>query len=328
MNENFRFCEKLRWLWHDCGTVGRRPQLVGLPILRLIYVLLILNGLVSIGMSGDNRNRTLLGNRAVQRELKLSEEQQAKIDKILAEIEEEIERGVKATGVTKQDAPDKFASVEARIAESIIAEHTSRLQAILDQGQALRLWQIGAQASGPDVFYHNRTKRVLNFTRPQLERMAELSDKMVEEVKQLATDVDMDLKEIKQRVVLANKKLFDATLALLSAQQRQSFDQLLGPPFDLELLERADGVKPRSLTFIHGLSGQNQYILANSSETRRQLGLTGEQSEKIQSLVKKADEDLTELRLGTLKSTKVDFAELGLDEKRQVVRTILDGAVQ
>ena len=84
-----------------------------------------------------------------------------------------------------------------------------------------------------------------------------------------------------------------------------------------------EGAETRSFSFVFGLSGQNQYALLNLPEIRQQIALSREQAKQIQSLLKKADEEVTAVRLKTLKSIDSDFAELEADEKVRLVQTIL-----
>ena len=85
----------------------------------------------------------------------------------------------------------------------------------------------------------------------------------------------------------------------------------------------AKGPETRPLSFVFGLSGQNQYALLNVPEIRQQISLSREQSKQIQALLKKADDEVTAVRLNALKSIDSDFAELNADEKVRLVQTIL-----
>ena len=93
-----------------------------------------------------------------------------------------------------------------------------------------------------------------------------------------------------------------------------------------ESADLAAAKKARSLTFVYGLGGQNEYVLVNSPETRQRLGLTDEQAKQIQAIMRKADQDLTALRLSTLKGLNSDFADLKIDDKIRTSKRILDGA--
>ena len=180
--------------------------------------------------------------------------------------------------------------------------------------------------AGPAVFNNNRVRRVLKLTDEQCQAVSKLSEKMVQQVKQFELDVNIPIAEVQEKAALAQKNYVRDVLALLTDQQRRDFDQLLGKPFDQELLKHSDGAKPRCLTFIFGLSGQNQWQLAVIPETRRELELSDQQMQQIQTLADQADKDLTKLRLATLKGATADFPDLELTEKQRIVRVILDGA--
>ena len=298
---------------------------------RLIFRLMVVGLLLSLASeepasAADTANRTLIGNRAVRRELGLSKRQQETIDRILTEMEDEIQTGLKAALAEKPLAKDAAESIEEKIAGEAIARHRTRVMEVLDDEQANRFWQIGAQSAGPAVFNNNRVRRVLKLSDEQRQVMSKLSEKMTEQVQQLALDVAMPISEVKEKADLAQQNFMRDLLALLTEQQRRDFDRLLGEPFDRELLRHSDGTKPRSLTFVFGLSGQNPWQLAVIPAMRQTLALSDEQLQQIESLAKQADKDLTKLRLATLNGAAADFSDLPLKEKQRVVRAILDGA--
>ena len=221
-------------------------------------------------------------------ELDLSKEQQATIDKILVEMENEIQTRLKAALAENPNAKDAAESIEAKIADEAIAKHGQRLMAVLNKEQANRFWQIGAAAQAPPHSTTIECGAVLKLTDEQQQKMLELSEKMVEQVNRLALNVEMPVQEVQEKADLAQKDYMRAVLASLTERQRQDFDQLMGKPFNQELLKNSDGTKRRSLTFVFGLSGKNQWALATFPETRRQLALSDKQDQQIQALAGQA----------------------------------------
>ena len=276
-------------------------------------LLLVLFTSLSAGWAGDNR--TLVGNRAVQRELKLSDDQLATINSILAKMEEEI-ANLKAASGKATDAE--------RIEQVVLAKRGPDLQAVLNGDQANRLWQIGAQASGPGVFNNPRTIRLLMLTREQDEQIAMLLATMAQEMTKLATDPSLNLPTIEQKVQIAQQSCLKSCVAVLSVEQREVFNKLIGQPFELDLLKRSDGVKPRPLTFVFGLGGQNAFVLIGAM--RKDLGLSESQSKQVQALLKKTDQDLTKTRLEVLKGADKAFPDMTAEEQYHVVKTILASA--
>ncbi|HEY4262372.1 MAG TPA: hypothetical protein VGM98_19580, partial [Schlesneria sp.] len=221
-----------------------------------LIVVLQLICTVSIAHGADKSNRTLFGNAAVQRELKLTDEQKSKISAILTEMELQIAKDMKAA----KDDPDE----EADIIDSILVRHGPQLESVLDKQQALRIWQIGLQAGGSGMFNSSRVRRVLNLTPEQLTRMSDESEKTVNRVRLLAKDPNVERETIEEQTEIAKQESLKSSLAILTARQRADLQALMGKPFDVELLKYPDGQAPRPLTFVFGIDGKNAFLLVNS----------------------------------------------------------------
>ena len=279
-----------------------------------LIVVLQLMATVCVAHGADKSNRTLFGNGAVQRELKLTDEQKAKISEILAEMEVQIAKAVK-------EDPEQ----EDEIVNSILAKQGPQLQAVLDQQQAVRAWQIGLQAGGPSIFSSSRVRRVLNLTPEQLTKMSDESEKVLKRIALLARDPSVDRQTIKEQSELAKQESYQNSLALLTARQRTDLQALLGKPFDVELLKYPDGQVPRPLTFVYGIDGKNAFLLVNSP-LKKELELSESQSKQIKEALQKNDKNLTSIRLSVLKGADKSFPDLSVEEQRQVVHTILTEA--
>lgn len=107
---------------------------------------------------------------------------------------------------------------------------------LLDQKQADRFWQIGAQCAGIQVFGNNRVQRVLQLSDVQKKAMNEHLDRMVEEVTNLATNADLDIATVQKRAEVAKQECFARMLEVLNEGQKKDFFDLLGKPFDVKLL--------------------------------------------------------------------------------------------
>lgn len=271
-------------------------------------------------LHADAPSRTLLGHRAVQRELKLTAEQQSKIASLLDEIDREIARRVNAT------AADPVKLSEEAITNDVLSKRGPELQQALTSRQANRLWEISMQASGPGVFGNNRIVRALKLTPEQTERLGEEAAKMVDEVTRLALDVDQDGKVIELKANAAKKECLKASLSVLTDQQRQDLAALMGLPFHLELLKVPNDQLPRPLTFVFGLNGQNAYVLMSSPDVRKELELSPLQAREFSAILRRADLALTDLRLKTLQGADADFLDAGPATQLKIVRKILDGA--
>lgn len=279
-----------------------------------LIIILTLVVTASVVDAADQSNRTLFGNAAVQRELKLTDEQKGKINAILAEMEVQIAKAVKAA----EGDPEQ----EADIVDSILIQQGPQLEAVLDRQQALRIWQIGLQAGGSAMFNSGRVRRVLNLTPEQLTKMSDESEKSVKRVQLLAKDPEVDRATIEEQAEVAKQESMKSSLAILTAKQRADLQVLLGKPFDVELLKYPDGQAPRPLTFVFGIDGKNAFLLLNSP-LKKELELSETQSKQIQELLQQYDKNLTSIRLSVLKGADKSFPDLSVDEQRRVVRTIL-----
>jgi hypothetical protein len=275
--------------------------------------------------AAENANRALFGNRAVQRELNLSEAQQAKVDAILTETETEIARQLKAAaGNAAND--DKLTELEEKIADEVLERQGQRFMALLNPEQRVRFWQVGMQAYGREnAFENNRVQRLLQLTDKQLTEIRPILDRSRTEVGKLAADPKLDTATRNERLQAAKKSCLDRELEVLSEKQRKAFDEIMGKPFDLDLLQTVEGVKPKALTFIFPMRGDSAYFLLSSNEMQRALKISAEQATQIDTILKQADHDMTAVRLSVLKKLEKDFANLSADQKRQTVRAILDG---
>lgn len=285
-------------------------QHVGFTSLGL---LLCLAAMASMADAQDTSNRTLFGNPAVQRELKLSLQQRTKIAAILADMEAEIARKVKESSKEK----------EAEIASEVLSKQGPRLQEVLTPPQALRLWQIGVQASGPAMFNSNRVLRVLKLTPEQEDVMADLSEKMVKEVTRLATDPKLDLKTIEERADQAKRTYFISVVTILTDEQKTALRELIGKPFELDALKSGYQL-PRPLTFVFGVTGRNGFVLLNTKDVQKDLKLQQSQLSDIRAKLKQLDDQLTTVRLSVLKGADKDFPDMTLEEQQRIVKTILD----
>ena len=178
---------------------------------------------------------TLLKNAAVRRDLRLTAEQQEEVDVILRKIETPSPRRTADPPANGPGATD-FVLQERAISEAVIANSYRQLHAILSERQRRRLWQINAQASGSAVFDDSHVQRVLQLTADQRRQMEALSEKLLNDALAAVIDTDPTFAEVFSLAHAVTQKSYEGSLALLTTQQREDLDQLLGERFDLKLL--------------------------------------------------------------------------------------------
>ena len=300
----------------ECLTRNQHLIAPGVIRLRLACLLVLFPIMPAIIAAADLPDRTLLSNRAVQRELRLSLEQREKIAVILAEVEAEIARA-------KKDAGQEAA--ESDIADALMAKQGPRFQQVLTPQQSLRIWQIGLQASGPGMFHSSKVQQALDLSPEQQDVLKELSEKLVSQATAFVTDSALDIETVKAKVELARRTCFISSVAILSPEQKSTLRELIGKPFDLETLKPGYQV-PRPLTFVYGVTGRNGFLLVRSRDVMRELKLSESQFSDLQTRFQDLDRRLTEARLAVLKPAAKDFPDMTLEEQKSVVRAILDSS--
>ena len=191
-------------------------------------------------MADESPQRTLFEHRSVQRELNLTDDQQKQVDEIVAEMRTKIAQRRKEAAA-KAENEQEARTLGERAADTVVAEQGQRFMAVLDQRQATRFWEIGAQTAGPEVFNNNRVQRVLKLTDEQRQKMGEIYGAMEEELVKVLTDATLNIEERQRETLRIREGCRGKLLTVLTPQQRKDFDSLLGKPFD------DDPLKPKHL---------------------------------------------------------------------------------
>lgn len=205
-----------------------------------VYVLCVVTVMfcVSDASAADTQYRTLFGVRAVQKELNLTEDQRAKIDDLIAKMEAEIETNLKELDQKKSDVTAaETAALSEEIVNTAVAKYGPKMHEVLDADQVKRIWQIGAQSAGGEVFNNAQVRKTLKIKRDQLIKMAELSDAVANKLAPMIKNSTKSADEIESEIERENKELFQSMLAVLTSEQRTKFDELMGKPFDIHLLK-------------------------------------------------------------------------------------------
>jgi Spy/CpxP family protein refolding chaperone len=183
----------------------------------------------------------------VQTELKVTEEQKASIDKLVEEqrAAREQERGDRGG----QDRPnfqdlsdeERAARMEEFRKQAAERETKSReqLAAILDDGQMQRLKQISIQLQGTQALSDEEVAKELALTDLQKEEIAdtreEANREMFEQMRELFQpgQQDGDREANRAKMEELRKAADEKVLANLSDDQKQKFEAMKGPKFDM-----------------------------------------------------------------------------------------------
>jgi hypothetical protein len=207
----------------------------------------------------------LLGNPAVQAELKITEAQNKAKDEKVQRIREKIQKA-------RREITDRAKFVEAR--DSIYKEIEAAILENLTPQQCQRLEQIQLQSQGPLAFYRASIPALAAEGPDPIERL-KLTDDQIKQITAIATEGNAEISKAaelpivldpkdgvptpesikklvgteqfnaaKKKTREAARKAWDSVIArverVLSETQRTAYREMLGPPFDLHKIRFSD----------------------------------------------------------------------------------------
>jgi hypothetical protein len=194
-------------------------------ILRLVAAVGLMGALVvpsqaqftGYGVGGQ----FLLLNKSVQQELKLTNDQIAKLKDTVGKVLEGNKGELAKMRTAGHDERAKLMST--------ISEQTNKaVVGVLNPDQIKRLREIDLQERGPMALYDPEVRRSLKITDEQLGKLKNLADDSLQQV-QKAYDA-RDMKKVREVVRSAQDKLND----ILTDEQKRTWREMMGKPFDLK----------------------------------------------------------------------------------------------
>jgi len=166
---------------------------------------------------------SLLTQKPVQEELKLSEEQVKKVTELQAK---ERENRPDFQGLDREEIQKKMAE-RTKVQNEAIAK-------ILDDKQFKRVKQISLQVQGPRAVNNAEVAKALNITDEQKEKIREIQTKSFQEMRDLGGDEE-GRKKIPELMKQTNEKM----MGVLTAEQKTKLKEMQGEPFkNLSELQR------------------------------------------------------------------------------------------
>jgi Spy/CpxP family protein refolding chaperone len=180
------------------------------------------------GMGGPG---FLLRNKSVQEELKLSEDQVKKITTTMEEINKK-----------HQEERDELQNLEGEeraekgraLFQKINDETTKGLAGILTPDQEKRLKQIQLQVRGAQAFTEAEVQKTLNLTDEQKDKIKTIGEdarKQMGEIFQPGGDPQ----EGRKKMTALRKETMDNIMATLNDQQKASWKEMTGAPFEMKM---------------------------------------------------------------------------------------------
>jgi Spy/CpxP family protein refolding chaperone len=164
----------------------------------------------------------LLQQKDVQKELKLSSDQVAKVKEAFDKQKQEAQALRELQGDARQE----------RVRELMRADHKT-MHEILQTDQQKRLRQIMLQEQGAPAFAHPRVARELNISDDQERKIEDILDTAGRKMRALYRNGQAD--SARQQAEDLDKQTTTSILDVLTPEQRMKWKQMVGSPFHGEI---------------------------------------------------------------------------------------------
>jgi len=173
----------------------------------------------------------LLSNESVQKELKLSEEQIQKVKDTNEKIRDKHKDELAA--LRKLDAQERREKGQELF--KTIGEETDKAMAeILKPEQAKRLKQISLQTMGSQAFNDEEVQKGLNLTDDQKDKIKTLNEDLGSEIGSIFKNAQGNFQEAGKKAATLRKETLEKVLALLTDDQKKSWKEMTGEPFEVK----------------------------------------------------------------------------------------------
>ena len=192
------------------------------------------------GRMGVRSHVELAAVTAVQKELKLGGDKEAKVQDLAKDYMEDMRSQMSAAGLggrgNRDASPEeqqKRMQQRMEIAKNLNEKYLPKLHEILDEAQRTRLHEIAIQAAGPHAFQEADVEKALELTSEQQDKIKTIAKDFHTKLHEAMTSG-----EAPDRTKIA--ELTDEWLAkdtdVLTKDQQEKFAKMKGKPFDLKSL--------------------------------------------------------------------------------------------
>lgn len=183
-----------------------------------------------MGMNMQTPDAFLVMNPDVQKDLKLSDQQKADIEKMMNEWRQNMPG--RQGGGGGGGAPQGF---DPSSIQRMMKEANDKIMGVLDVKQKERIFQIGVQTAGGRALFREDVQEKLSMKAAQKKQLNDLQSKMQEatmELFQSMRDQAITREEMQTSMANNNRILGEEALKVLDATQKDAFEKLKGPKFE------------------------------------------------------------------------------------------------
>src|SRR5262249_45204360 len=222
------------------GDAGHPGFFLGDPTLRTMRCLLLAAGVVGVfgpsfgqgtkppGGRGTGSSM-LIQNEAVQKELKLTDEQRRQVtdipNRVKAKLKPEFDKMVKLEAEARREKNRELRQMYA-------AEFPKALAEILTPAQQKRLKQLWLQYSSTMAFSEPEVEKALGLTPDQKPQIKAVQEFIHKETLAIFHTGDAESDATRKKVVALRREALAKATAVLSDDQRTIWKELTGEPFD------------------------------------------------------------------------------------------------
>jgi Spy/CpxP family protein refolding chaperone len=216
--------------------------------MRKLFGLLVVGGLIAFVATDSNAQRpgggfgfggggltgfTLLSNKGVQEEIKITEEQTGKIKTASEEIRKKYPGGFGGFG-KKTDTPPMSKEEREKVAKERTEATNKAIAEILTAEQAKRFKQIERQQNVTTVLTNDEEViKALAITDDQKAKIKGLIEDNAKEMPKFSKD--SNFKELQEKITALRKELKEKTLKVLTEEQTKKWTELTGAAFEVKL---------------------------------------------------------------------------------------------
>jgi Spy/CpxP family protein refolding chaperone len=205
---------------------------------RVLLVLGLTALLASPAMAQRGRGRGgfggpgfFVGNKGVQKELKLTDEQVKKAEDALKTIREKHQQefaGIQ--DLPQEERREKFQALNKTVSE----EQTKALADVLSADQVKRLKQIMLQVRGAQAFADPEVQKELKLTDDQKDKIKTIGDDARQEGQSIREAAAGDFQEMQKKMAALNKETMEKVSGVLTDDQKKAWKDLTGDAFEFK----------------------------------------------------------------------------------------------
>jgi hypothetical protein len=184
------------------------------------------------GMFGGG-GYALVGNKSVQQELKLSDEQTQKATKLAEDLRAKARE--KMEGLSQEEQRGEKGR---EIRQALNEEAKGSVKDILKTDQLVRLDQIILQQRGLQAFADAKVQEKVSLSDDQKTKIKEIAGDIQTRQRELRQEFANDRQGAMQKMMALRKEGMDKALGVLTDSQKKSWKELTGEPFEVKFEQR------------------------------------------------------------------------------------------